>query len=232
MGEPSGNRRLYPEKPCSLILLTFQASGTFKTVIRLLNFLFAFVTSSARTRLSLQLEVAALRHQLEVYQRQCRRPRIAAVDRLLWSCIARLWSDWKRAVFFVQPRTVTLWQKKRFRHYWRRLSANGTGGRPQIPTELQRLLKRMWKANPTWGSSRIVDELHKLGIDVAKSTVEKYKPHGGRAPSPTWRTFLALHWKDLVAVDFFVVPTATFKVLFVFLVLAHDRRQIVHFNVT
>jgi transposase InsO family protein len=98
--------------------------------------------------------------------------------------------------------------------------------------ELQTLIKRMWQSNPTWGSPRIVAELQKLGIEVAKSTVEKYKPRGERLPSPTWRTFLELHLKELVAVDFFVVPTASFKVLFVFLVLSHDRRRIVHFNVT
>ncbi len=90
----------------------------------------------------------------------------------------------------------------------------------------------MWQANPTWGSPRIVAELHKLGIDVAKSTVEKYKSRGGRSPSTTWRTFLDQHVMGLVAIDFFVVPTATFKVLFVFLVLPHNRRQIVYFNVT
>ena len=90
----------------------------------------------------------------------------------------------------------------------------------------------MWHADPAWGSPRIVAELHKLGIEVAKSTVEKYKPRGERLPSPTWRTFLDLHRKELVAVDFFIVSTATFKVLFVFLVLAHDRRRIIHFNVT
>ena len=90
----------------------------------------------------------------------------------------------------------------------------------------------MWRSNPTWGSPRIVAKLHKLGIEVAKSTVESYKPHGEKLPSATWRTFLDMHLKDLVAIDFFVVPTATFEVLFVFVVLAHDRRRIVHFNVT
>ncbi len=90
----------------------------------------------------------------------------------------------------------------------------------------------MWRSNPTWGSSRIVAELHKLGIEVAKSAVEKYKPHGERLPSASWRTFLDLHLKELAAIDFFVVPTATFEVLFAYIVLAHDRRRIVHFNVT
>jgi putative transposase len=188
--------------------------------------------SSLRTRLSLQLEVAALRHQLSVYQLKRRRPRIAPADRLLWSLMAKLWADWRPALFFVQPRTVVLWQKKRFRDYWRGLCQTGRPGRPRIALELRQLIRRMWQANPTWGSPRIVAELRKLGIEVAKSTVEKYKPHGERSPSATWCTFLEQHLKELVAIDFFVVPTVQFKVLFVFLVLAHHRRRIVHFNVT
>jgi hypothetical protein len=90
----------------------------------------------------------------------------------------------------------------------------------------------MWRSNPTWGSPRIVGELRKLGINVAKSTVEKYHPRPRKPPSPTWRAFLNNHVKDLVACDFFTVPTVTFKVLFVFVILAHDRRRIVHFNIT
>jgi transposase InsO family protein len=90
----------------------------------------------------------------------------------------------------------------------------------------------MWQANPTWGSPKIVAELAMLGIDVAKSTVEKYKPKRTGPPSPTWRTFLDQHVRDLVSIDFFIVPTVKFRILFVFIVLAHDRRRIVHFNVT
>ncbi len=199
---------------------------------RILCFLFSLLTSTLRSRLSLQLDITALRHQLSAYRVKGKRPRIAPPDRLLWSLIANLWPQWRRALFFVQPRTVTLWQRERFRNYWRELSQGGRPGRPKIAPELRQLIRRMWKANPTWGSPRIVAELHKLGIEVAKSTVEKYKPRGERSPSATWRTFLEQHVKELVAIDFFIVPTATFKVLFVFLVLAHDRRRIVHFNVT
>jgi hypothetical protein len=90
----------------------------------------------------------------------------------------------------------------------------------------------MWKANPTWGSPKIVAELAMLGIDVAKSTVETYQPKRAGPSSPTWKTFLDQHVRDLVSIDFFIVPTAAFRVLFVFIVLAHDRRRIVHFNVT
>ncbi|MDH3469169.1 MAG: integrase core domain-containing protein [Gammaproteobacteria bacterium] len=88
------------------------------------------------------------------------------------------------------------------------------------------------KANRTWGSPKIVAELAMLGIDVAKSTVEKYRPKRAGQPSPTWRTFLDQHVRDLVSIDFFIVPTAAFRALFVFIVLAHDRRRIVYFNVT
>ncbi len=199
---------------------------------RVLCFLFSLLTSTLRSRLSLQLEIAALRHQLSAYQLKGERPRIAPPDRLLWSLIANLWPQWRRVLFFVQPRTVTLWQQKRFRDYWRALSQRGHPGRPKIAPELRQLIRRMWQANPTWGSPRIVAELQMLGIEVVKSTVEKYKPRGERLPSATWRTFLDQHVKELVAIDFFIVPTATFKVLFVFLVLAHNRRRIVHFNVT
>src|ERR671938_337934 len=90
----------------------------------------------------------------------------------------------------------------------------------------------MWQANPLWGSPRIVGELRKLGIEVAKSTVEKYRPRRKQLSSPTWKTFLKNHVQDLVALDFFVVPTVTFRVLFVLVVLAHERRRIVHFNIT
>ncbi len=198
----------------------------------ILYFLFSFLASTFRSRLSLQLEIAALRHQLSAYRSKGQRPRIAHLDRLIWSVLAKFWHRWRSVLFFAQPRTVALWQKKRFRDYWQALSQDGHSGRPKIAPELRLLIKRMWRSNPTWGSPRIVAELHKLGIEVAKSTVEKYKPHGERSPSATWRTFLNLHLKDIAAIDFFVVPTATFKVLFVFVVLAHDRRKIVHFNVT
>ena len=160
------------------------------------------------------------------------RPRIAPPDGLFWSVLAKFWSQGRKALFFTQPRMATLWQQKRFRYYCRALSQGGRPGRQKIAPELRKPIRRMWRSNPTWGPPRIVAELHKLGIDVAKSTVDKYKPGEERLPFAIWRTFLDLRLKELVAVEFFVVPTATFKVLFVFLVLAHDRRRIVHFNVT
>ena len=199
---------------------------------RWLVFLVAFVTGACRSRASLQLEVAALRHQLAIYREEGRRPRIQPADRLLWSLVSRWRSQWRRALYFVQPRSVLEWQKKRFRDYWRDLSRAGMTGRPKISAELRALIRRMWVANPTWGSPKIVLELKKLGIDVAKSTVERYQPKRPRPNSPGWRAFLRLHAKEFAAMDFFVVPTAELKVLFVLVVLGHDRRRVLHFKLT
>ena len=124
------------------------------------------------------------------------------------------------------------WQRQRFRDHWRRMSQQGKPGRPAIAKDVRDLIREMSRANPTWGSPRMVGELQKLGIEVAKSTVEKYRLRPCKPPSPTWHTFLKNHVRDLVALDFFVVPTVTYKVLFVLLILAHHRRRVVHFNVT
>jgi putative transposase len=192
----------------------------------------SFLAAYFRSRRALQLEILALRHQLAVYQRSVPRPRIQSTDRLLWSWLARVWSGWQDALAFVQPRTVVAWQQKRFREHWRRLSERGTPGRPAMAQEVRVLIQTMWQSNPTWGPPRIVGELQKLGIEVAKSTVEHYRVRPRQPPSPTWRAFLNNHVRDVAAMDFFVVPTVTFKVLFVLVILVHERRRIVHVNVT
>jgi hypothetical protein len=127
---------------------------------------------------------------------------------------------------------VITWQRKRFRDYWRRLSQSGRPGRPSIAKEVRELIRDMWQANPTWGSPRIVGELRKLGIEAAKSTVEKYQVRPHKLPSPAWKAFQNNHVEDLMACDFFTVPTITYKVLFVFVILTHERRRVIHFNVT
>jgi putative transposase len=194
--------------------------------------LLAFVVSLFRSRASLCLENLALRHQVAIDKQTVPRPRLRPIDRLLWGWLSRLWSGWQEALAFVQPRTVIAWQRKRFRAHWRRLSQQRTPGRPALAREVRDLIRQRWQANPTWGSSRIVGELRKLGIEVAKSTVEKYRTRPKQPPSPTWKTFLKNHGQDLVALDFFVVPTVTFRVLFVLVILAHGRRRVVHFHVT
>jgi len=194
--------------------------------------LLTLFVSLFRSRLAMHLQILALRHQVAVYKQSIPRPKLQPTDRLLWVGLSRLWPGWQDALEFVQPRTVVAWQKKRFRDYWRCLSQQGQPGRPVISKEIRALIRDMWSSNPTWGSPRIVGELRKLGIHVAKSTVEKYRPPCHPPSSPTWWAFLNNHMQDLVACDFFTVPTVTCKVLFVCVILAHERRRIVHFNVT
>lgn len=126
--------------------------------------LLACLAAWFRSRRSMQLEILALRHQVAVYQRSVPRPRILPTDRLLWVWLAHLWSGWQAVLAFVQPRTVIAWQKQRFRDYWRRLSQRGKLGRPAVSKEVRELIQDMWRANPTWGSPRIVGELRKLGL--------------------------------------------------------------------
>jgi transposase InsO family protein len=101
-----------------------------------------------------------------------------------------------------------------------------------VSQEIRALIRKLSTANPSWGSPRIVGELRKLGIEVAKSTVEKYRVRLPKSPSPTWKAFLYNHVKEPGSIDFFMVPTLDFKVLFVLVILAHDRRRVVHFHVT
>jgi putative transposase len=194
--------------------------------------LLALVTVFFRSEASLRLENLALRHQLAMYKQTLHRPRLCPSARAFWSWLAQLWPGWQSTLAFVQPRTVIAWQRQRFREHWWRLSQRGKPGRPAIAKEVRELIRAMWQANSTWGSPRIVGELRKLGIDVAKSTVETYRERSRTPPQPTWKTFLKTHIRDVVAMDFFVAPTVTYKVLFVLVILAHERRRVVHFNVT
>jgi transposase InsO family protein len=138
---------------------------------------------------------------------------------------------WKEALAIVTPATVVGWHRQGFRLYWR-WKSRGRPGRPPLDLELRRLVRRMSRENPLWGAPRIRAELRLLGCDVAQSTVAKYMVRRRRPPSPTWRAFLANHADCLASVDFFVVPTVTFKLLYAFVVLRHQRRRVVPFNAT
>ena len=185
-----------------------------------------------RSQRSLRVENMALRHQLAIYQRTVKRPRIRPEDRIVWSWLSRHWAPWRELLVFVQPATVIAWQRRRFRDHWTRLSRAGKPGRPLISEEIRDLIRSVSGANPLWGTPRIVGELGKLGIKVAKSTVDKYRVRSGKPPSPTWKAFLKNHLKDLVSIDFLIVPTIRFKLLYVLIILAHSRRKVLHFNVT
>ena len=195
--------------------------------------LLAVLYSFLRSRAEVQLENVALRHQIGVLQRSVRkRPILTSGDRLFWIYLSQIWRNWRSALVIVQPETVVAWHRKGFRLFWTWKVGHGQSGRPAVACEVRDLIRRMCRENPTWGAPRIHGELLKLGINIGETSVSKYMVRCRKPPCQTWRTFLENHVSQLVSVDFFTVPTIRFHVLYVFLILAHDRRRIVHFNVT
>ena len=188
--------------------------------------------AALRSHADLALENLALRQQLALLQRRSKRPRFGRLDRAFWVWLSTRWPGWREVLHVVRPETVIRWHRQGFRAFWTRKSRRGRTGRPAVDSELTELVRTMALANPLWGAPRIHGELLKLGFDVSQRTVARLMPRRPKPPSQTWRTFLQNHVADLVSVDFFVVPTATFRVLYVFVVLLHHRRKVVHFNVT
>ena len=187
--------RGYPSAPLS----SDDGGSTVPAMRAVLVALVVVMISVLRSRASLHLEVLALRHQLAVLQEGGPRPRLKPADRLLWVWLSRGWSDWQDALVLVKPRTVVSWQRKRFRDHWTRLSRRGRPGRPRIAKEVRDLIRKISESNPSWGSPRSWGELRKLGIEVAKSTVEKYRVRRPNGTSPLWRAFLANHARGLVS---------------------------------
>ena len=188
--------------------------------------------ATLRTRTDLVLENLALRQQLALLRRRSKRPQFGRFDRLLWVWLSNQWAGWRDALHVVRPETVIRWHRQGFRAFWTWKSRRGRTGRPPIGSEIAQLVRTMALADPLWGAPRIHGELLKLGFDVSQRTVARLMPRRSKPRSQTWRTFLENHIADLVSIDFFLVPTATFRVLYVFVVLLHRRRRVVHFNVT
>jgi putative transposase len=186
------------------------------------------------TRSQLILENLALRQQLAVLSRQRPRPTLRRRDRLFWVCLSKWYAGWRSALVLVQPQTVLRWHQQGFRLWWRWKSRTKRAGRPALAKEIRALLGRMGRENPTWGVLRIQAELRLLGHEVAEATVAKYRTRlrPRKPPSQTWKTFLRNHTATLASMDFFVVPTLTFRLLYVFVILSHRRRRVVHVNVT
>jgi transposase InsO family protein len=180
----------------------------------------------------LQVELLALRHQLQVLERsQGRRLRLTRFDRLLWVWFSRVWSQWRSALAIVKPETVISWHRRGFRLFWT-WKCRHKSGRSAAIREVRTLIHTMSTDNPLWGAPRLHGEWLKLGVTISQTTVAKYMVRRQAPPSQTWRTFLANHAQQVIAADFFVVPTATCRLLFVLVLLAHDRRRVVHVAVT
>ena len=180
----------------------------------------------------LAIENLALRQQLIVFKRLQPRPQLQRRDRLFWVWLSKVWEGWRESLIIVKPETVISWHRQGFRLFWTRISQGKGAGRPGVSPKVKALIKQMAEANPLWGAPRIHGELLKLGIDISERTVSRLMPKRSKPPSQHWRTFLDNHLRDIVAIDFFAVPTARFRVLFVLIILAHDRRRVLHFNVT
>jgi putative transposase len=217
-------RRLRNLMRFACLLLTLVCDGG--------RFLLLFLRPSP----ALAAENLFLRKQLALYQERQVKPRRATdATRLALVWLSR-WFDWRQALALVQPATFTRWHRQGFRLFWRWKS---TPGRPPIPADLQALIRQMAQDNLTWGEERIANELLlKLGLRVSPRTIRKYMPkrrdqgHGKRATCQRWQTFVRNHAQAIVACDFCVIVTATFRLLYVFVIMEHRTRRILHVNVT
>jgi transposase InsO family protein len=198
-----------------------------------MRWLFAGAWVLFMPRLQLITEIACLRQQLAVLQRQRPHSRLKNLDRRFWILMCRGFSKWRECLLIVTPGTVLHWHRKGWRHYWRLKSKPRCAGRRRIALELRELIRHMARDNPLWGQVRIMAELLKLGVVVSPRTIRRYmrRPYTGM-PSPRWREFLKLHAKDIWACDFLAVRTLTFQTLYVFFLIHLATRAIVHVRVT
>jgi len=195
-----------------------------------------FLLLCLRPSPALAAENLFLRKQFALYQERHMKPRCATnATRMALIWLAR-WFDWRRALVIFQPATLIRWHRRGFRVFWRWTSR---AGRPPIPTDLQALIRRMARDSPSWGEERSANELFlDLGLRLSPRTVRKYLPahlgngRGLRVRSQRWRTFVRNHAQAIVACDFCVVATATFGLLYVFVMMEHATRRILHANVT
>ncbi len=201
----------------------------------LLNFamlLLGCVLAFFRTRNEQAIVELALRQQLATYAQKRSKPRLTPLDRAFWVALSRFWPRWTDSLVIVKPDTVIRWHRKGFRLCWRTISKRGPG-RPPMSRQVQALIGRLAIENG-WRARKIQAELEKLGFTVSLATVSRYLPkrESDDGQRQRWMTFLRNH-KDVIAgMDFFVVPTVRFRLLYVWFVIDHGRRRIIHFNVT
>jgi transposase InsO family protein len=202
-------------------------------MLRLAAVVIRWLASVGRSRRELLLENIALRQQLATMV-QRNRPRVRFADRVFWIVLRRVWARWAEVLVIVKPETVVGWHRAGFRRYWQRLSRRGMRrGRPVVPGEVRDLIRRMAAENQ-WRAPRIHGELLRLGFNVSERTVSRYLRGLPSRPERRqhWRTFMKNHREVIAAMDFFTVPTASFRLLYVLFVIRHGRRDIAHWNIT
>src|SRR6202007_1539976 len=201
-------------------------------MIGLLSFVLAVLASPFKSKVRLEAENAVLRHQLMVLRRRLPgRVRFTNPDRWFLVQLYRWFPSLLNVLTIIRPETLVRWHRVGFRWYWC-WKSRSSGGRPQIDTELRVLIRRMSVENPLWGAPRIPGELLKLGFEIAQSSVPKHMGKTRGPPSQGCRTFLRNHAPDIAAMDLFVVPTIGFDLLYAFVIVRLDRRDLVWINVT
>src|SRR3984893_6495177 len=200
-----------------------------KDLVRLIVWM---VADLFRSRAALEAEILTLRQQMNVLRRTApKKQTFSSIDRLIFVCLYRLRPGVRDALAVVKPDTIVRWHRAGFRLYWCWKSRR-YGGRPTVPLETRQLIREMSIANSLWGAPRIHGELLKLGIDIGQTSVAKYMARRRGPPSQGWKTFLRNHADGIAAMDLFVVPTISFRLLYGLLIMGHGRRQILWFGVT
>ena len=190
------------------------------------------VVDLIRSRIALEAEIWVLRQQINILRRTApTKHAFSAIDRLIFVGLYRLFPKIRDALAIVKPDTIVRWHRAGFRSYWR-WKSRPRGGRPTVPLEIRELIREMSIANPLWGAPRIHGELLKLGIEIGQTSVAKYMARRRGPPSQGWKTFLRNHADGIAAMDLFVVPTISFRLLYGLLIMGHGRRQVLWFGVT
>ncbi|MCP4304269.1 MAG: transposase, partial [bacterium] len=201
-------------------------------MIQTLQLLLRHLASCLRSRAKLELENLVLRHQVEILRRSApKRVRMGRADRFVFTLLLCVWPKIAQSIRIVHPKTLVRWHREGFRIYWR-WKSRPRRGRPKTTDELRALIRRMCSENPLWDAPRIHGELLKLGFEISQSTVSKYMPRRPPDPDQSWKIFLQNRMGCTASIDFLVVPTVTFKILFVLLILSHERRRVAHFGIT
>lgn len=202
----------------------------------ILSAIFLWLSFRIRRRVSLEMEIIALRHQIKVLERRHhkryrKKPWFSDSDKVLWAWLYKIWPPVREFMILLKPRQVVSWHREGFCFYWTMKLKYRKPPRKTAPALIV-LIREMSTANPLWGNLRIRAELLKLGIRVGHSTINRYRIKGPRTPSPGWRVFLQTHMRETVAVDMFIVITVTFRLIYAMIILGYDRRRILHCAVT
>jgi hypothetical protein len=209
-------------------LLTYspiEAEAIIRRMPLKLPLVLAVVVAVFKDRADLVTENIGLRHQLSCLIHRGSRPKLRPADRVFWMLLSRYWNGWTRTLVIVKPATVLAWHRKGFKFFWRWKSRKRGPGRPRVSAEVRKLIAEMAEMNVGWGAPRIHGELLKLGIEISEITVSRHmpKPPAASGSRQRWATFVHNHLHETLAIDFAVVPAATFGIVYVFFVLSDDE---------